>query len=140
MNRPSLTRDRRGIVMDTITITVVCLTLAIAMGGWIFGLSSVFVRNGRIEIKAVYAMGRNDNFTIFVEVKNVGSASSTIEEALLNGLECDSEQLPLTVPTGQSAVVKLILPISQGIRSGVIVQIDLRTSDGMACNTVVVLP
>jgi len=126
--------------MDTITITVVCLTLAIAMGGWIFGLSSVFVRNSRIEIKAVYAMGRNDIFTIFVEVKNVGSASSTIEEALLNGLKCDSEQLPLTVPTGQSAVVKLILPISQGIRSGVIVQIDLRTSDGMACNTVVVLP
>jgi len=127
--------------MDTITITVVCLTLVIAMGGWIFGLSSVFVRNGRIEIKAVYAMGQMDNdFTIFLEVKNVGSASSTIEEALLNGLKFDSEQLPLTVPTGQSAVVKLTLPATQGIQSGVIVQIELRTSDGMACSTVVVLP
>jgi len=127
--------------MDTITITVVCLTLAIAMGGWIFGLSSVFVRNGIIEIKAVYAMGQMDNnFTIFVEVKNVGSASSTIEEALLNGLKCDSEQLPLTVPTGQSAVVKIILPVSQGIQSGVMIQIELRTMDGMAYNAVVVLP
>jgi len=140
MNRQPLTRDRRGIVIDTITITVVCLTLAIAMGGWIFGISSVFVRDGRIEIKAVYAMNQVNSFTIFVEVKNMGSASSTLEEALLNGHKCESEQFPLTVPTGQSAVVKFNIPVSQGIQSGVITQIELRTSEGITCSTVVVLP
>jgi len=52
---------QRGIVMGAMTIMVVCLTLATAMGGCVFGLSSALVRNGRIEIKAVYAMGRRDN-------------------------------------------------------------------------------
>jgi len=127
-------------VIDTITITVVSLTLAIAMGGWIFGISSVFVRDGRIEIKAVYAMSQANGFTILVEVKNVGGTSSTLEEALLNGQICDSEQFPLTVLTGQSAVVKLNLPASQGVQSGVVVQIELRTSDGRTCSTIVVLP
>jgi hypothetical protein len=106
----------------------------------IFGISSIFVRDGRIEIKAVYAMSQANGFTIFVEVKNVGGASSTLEEALLNGKMCDSEQFPLTVLTGQSAVVKLNLPASQGIQSGVVVQIELRTSDGITCSTIVVLP
>lgn len=140
MRRSSLIRDRRGIVLDTITIAVVALTMALAMGGWIFGVSSVFVKGGRIEIKAVYAMRNGNSFTIFVETSNMGSAASTIEDVLLNNVRYESPELPLTVLTGHNVVIKLVVPISQGIQSGLMVQVCLQTTDRISVNTVVVLP
>ena len=139
MHRPSLTRDKRGF-MDIIPLTIVCVTMAIAISCWVFGVTSIFVKGGRFDIKAIYAMKKENSFMIFMEVKNIGSAASVIDRAYLNDIQYSSEQLPLTVQTGQSEVIKITVPVSDSIQSGLMIQVSFHTIDGLSYSTMTVLP
>ncbi len=139
MARRHLRDDRKGFI-GTLNLAVISLTIAAAMAGWIFGVSAIFVRMGRIEIESTYVTRINGAFIISMKVRNVGGAEATIDKAYLNEGLFNSEQLPLMLKTGQHEVLKLKVPIGEGIESGLMVQVTLRTQDGFACSTFAILP
>jgi hypothetical protein len=137
--RRHLRDDREGFI-GTLNLAIISLTIAAAMAGCIFGVSAIFVRMGRIEIESTYVTRINGAFIISMKVRNVGGMEATIDKAYLNEELFNSEQLPLMSKTGQHEVLKLKVPIGEGIESGLMVQVTVRTQDGFVCSTFTILP
>ncbi|MBO3803724.1 MAG: hypothetical protein JTT11_07660 [Candidatus Brockarchaeota archaeon] len=139
MAKGNLMGDRSGFI-STLNLAVIALTIATAMAGWIFGVSAIFVRMGKVGIESTYAMRDGDAFVISMYLKNHGSSEATIDAAYINGEPFDSAQLPLVLKTGQRYVLKLQVPAGNGIGSGLMVQVTLRTQDGFTCSALTMLP
>lgn len=82
--------NRRGIspVIATIIIVAVTLTIAIAIAYWMGGITSLYTRFEKIEV--IYGNVQWNSigkyWILTFKVKNTGSADTTIDNILLNGI------------------------------------------------------
>jgi hypothetical protein len=106
-------KDRRAIssVMAKLIMAMVIAAMVIPASYWVGGLSSVFTRYERIEIKNAYVVYSGSEYIVTIEYVNTGSVSTSIDGISLNGVphssyspECalggDFGQLPSACKAG----------------------------------------
>jgi hypothetical protein len=79
-------RNLKGIstIIATIIIVAIAIVMAIAVAYWAMGIGGAFTRFEKLQYTSAYA---TDSKHIYFSVKNTGSATGTISDALLiNGV------------------------------------------------------
>ena len=149
----SLTRNIKAVspVIATIIIVAIAITMSIAVAYWMLGLGSSFTRYEKIEFTNAYVIGTEGNYTIFIEVKNTGSASATIAPAstIYNGkpqgfygnasfIWTPNEMVPLE--PGESGSLQVNMLAVDEMRSGMTLEVTVRTTAGKEYPKVIVMP
>jgi archaeal type IV pilus assembly protein PilA len=161
--------SKKGIstIIATIIIVSVSIVMAIAVGFWAMGIGNSFTKFEKVEFTSIYAdPQRNYNatiqqpdgnyfngtaFTVYITLKNTGTAAATINNVFLNSRPYDSGYdnitqsgiVGTTLAVGQSLSPRglITLPISSGIwSSGMSVQVEIQTAAGRSYSNTVVLP
>jgi len=73
-------------VIATVIIVAVTIAIAIAVALWMSGLVGSFTATENIQIISAYATGSTGNWTITLQVKNVGTTDATIDNIFINGI------------------------------------------------------
>jgi len=154
----SFRRNLRGVspVIATIIIVAIAIVMSIAVAYWMLGLGAAFTRFEKLEITSAYAVkvttinatAETYNFTIYLKLKNTGSAVLTIDEVFFNGIpsgdvavegnKTDVTALKgLTLSPGDSTGT---LTIKYPGKSGMSLEMLIRTVAGRDYPKVIILP
>ncbi|MEM0341785.1 archaellin/type IV pilin N-terminal domain-containing protein [Desulfurococcus sp.] len=110
-------------VIATVIIVAVTIAIAIAVALWMTGLVGSFTGTENLQIVSAYAQkapSATNTWTIYLEVKNVGTVDVTIDNIFINGVPVSSLSNTPTISTtigSQSGSVSLSdirIPISTG--------------------------
>ena len=137
-----MNRGKAGIspVMATVILVAIAIVIAIAVAFWATGLVGVFTRFEKIEIAAAYATNSTD---VTLNLKNTGSASTTIDSIFINGQPYDvfgatvSGCLNQTLAPGDSITCSIH---SDNFVSGVTYEIAVHTASGKTYPAAVLIP
>jgi archaeal type IV pilus assembly protein PilA len=149
----NLRRNIKGmsIVISTVIIVAISITMAIAVGFWAMGIGNSFTKFEKLEFVSIYADPPSGNrFSIYIQIKNTGTAAATINNVFLNGR-------PWSAPTSGGVVtqnlVSLVIPVGQRYNNGLItlpnggtwnsgdfVEIEIETTAGRTYSNTVALP
>jgi len=155
-----LRRNVKGIstIIATIIIVAISIVMAIAVAYWALGIGGSFTRFEKLEFTSAYATfdGANNRFTIYMTLKNTGSAAATIDNSTIfyNGkpynayLTAYQPNMPLgttgqiSMDPGNSTSPTITLPGASGSSwvSGMTVEVMIQTTAGRQYPKVVVLP
>ena len=160
----NLRKDKKGmsIVISTIIIIAISITMAIAVSFWAMGIGNAYTRFEKLEFITAYAsdttvpyLGR-PCYQIFVQLKNTGSNTATINNIFLDGKPYNAAYPPSRVPggtlayqtgimsvslqTGQSLGGSIYLPVGGLWNSGDYVALEIETSAGRHYPYTFVLP
>jgi hypothetical protein len=143
--------------------------MAIAVAYWAMGIGNSFTKFEKVEFTSIYAdpasIG-NGNFTIYLTLKNTGSAAATVGNIYLNSRPYDTAydniltqtkiggnfpiDQPLvgqTLAVGQTLIGRIFLPTNAtGVSgspiwsSGSSVEVQIQTAAGRSYSNTVVLP
>jgi hypothetical protein len=170
--RRTLWYSRKGIstIIATIIIVSVSIVMAIAVGFWAMGIGNSFTKFEKVEFTSIYADpqrfynatiqqpdGNYFNgtaFTVFITLKNTGTAAATINNIFLNSRPYDTAYdnitqaniVGTTLAVGQSLSPRGIITLpfvfgNAGIwSSGMSVQVEIQTAAGRTYSNTVVLP
>lgn len=146
-------------VISTIIIVAVAIGMSIAVAYWTLGLGTAFTRYGKIEYKSWYTHIDTEGkyFLVKIEIKNTGSAALSLDRVFVNGKPADAYDVIVgqqTTPTvlinwtkttlepGQESTVMISLRKGLGSKwvSGMMVEVNIRTTDGGEYPKVVILP
>ncbi|MEM3806749.1 MAG: archaellin/type IV pilin N-terminal domain-containing protein [Thermoproteota archaeon] len=158
-------KDKRGIspVITTVILVAVGIALAVAIGLWMSGLVSTFTRFEKLEITSAYAIATNttngSGWSVYVTVKNTGSADATITSILINGIPNSNNSswnsttknatlnpsLPVTINVGSDETFNIFLPKggtigSTTLTSGITLNVVLHSAAGKDYPSSVTLP
>lgn len=128
--------------------------MAIAAAYWAMGIGNSFTKFEKVEFTSIYAdpptTANPGNYTVFIVLKNTGSAAATIDNIFLNGRPWDTgytgvSQANLvnqTLVAGASTTNGLImLPAdSSSWGHGNSVDVVIHTAAGRSYSNTVVLP
>jgi hypothetical protein len=122
--------------------------MAIAVGFWAMGIGNSFTKFEKIEILSIYAeQSSPTRFTIYLQLKNTGTAAATINNIFLDGKPWSavsgvSQNLVNVVfPVGyRYNTGQVVIPVSQTWGSGNYVELEIETTAGRLYSTTVVLP
>ncbi len=145
-------------VIATIILVAMSIVMAIAVAYWALGIGNSFTKFEKVQYTSTYPV-TNDNstWTIFMNVKNTGTATATINNVFLNGQPFSSygtgDETPTinpaqstsgviaTVNPGESQTITVNLKDSVGTWvSGMNVQVDVMTAAGNSYPATVLLP
>ena len=167
----SILTSRKGIstIIATIIIVSVSIVMAIAVAYWAMGIGNSFTKFEKVEFTNIYAdpptIG-DGNFTVYLTLKNTGSAAATISNIYLNSRPYDTAydniltQTKLngtylidqslvgqTIAVGQTLVGRMFLPTdATGLSgnpiwsSGSSIEVQIQTAAGRSYSNTVVLP
>jgi hypothetical protein len=171
--RRTLWYSRKGIstIIATIIIVSVSIVMAIAVGFWAMGIGNSFTKFEKVEFTSIYADPQRlynatyqqpngdyfngTAFTVYITLKNTGTAAATINNIFLNSRPYDTAYENITQANiinatlavgqtlGQAANQRglITLPINTGIwSSGMSVQVEIQTAAGRTYSNTVVLP
>lgn len=78
-------------VIATVIIVAVTIAIAIAVALWMTGLVGSFTGTENLQIVSAYATKNPDGtWTIYLQVKNVGTVDVTIDNIFINGVPVSS--------------------------------------------------
>ena len=120
-------RNRKALspVIATVILVSVTIVVAVAVAYWMGGIAGLYTRFEKMEITSCYAVkDANGNYNVTVQLRNSGSADSTIDYVLINGKpvseyqgitvrDSENDTLPLAIPLGQSGTV--YIDINKGV-------------------------
>jgi len=113
-----LLKDKKGIspVITTVILVAVGIALAVAIGLWMSGLVATFTRFEKLEVTSAYATSATGGgWTIYVTVKNTGSADATITSIMINGVPTTdtalSSSITWTTPNKDPATTPVSIPV-----------------------------
>jgi len=137
-----MNRGKAGIspVMATVILVAIAIVIAIAVAFWATGLVGVFTRFEKLEIAAAYATNSTD---VTLNLKNTGSASTTIDSIFINGQPYDvfgatvGGCLNQTLAPGDSITCSIH---SDNFVSGVTYEIAVHTASGKTYPAAVLIP
>lgn len=146
-------------VIATIILVAIAIVMAISVAYWALGIGNSFTKFEKVQYTNSYALPTATGWTVTMDVKNTGTATSTIKAVYLNGLPLTAyPDIPEgTRPTatfsaslapGQSQTVTVALNSNEdgqsaGTKSwvsGMTVQADIMTAAGNSYPTTVTLP
>ena len=134
-------------VIATVIIVSVAIAIAVAVAFWMTGITGLFTRYEKLEVINAYATKDND-FTIYVYVRNTGTSDATIDNIFINGKPPSDAGVNLIeetsagtvfqptqqfqsvgLATGGTATFTIILDGTK-YKSGQIVEVKLHTASG----------
>ena len=79
--------NNKGIspVIATVILVAVAIAIAIAVAFWMTGIIGLFTRFEKLEVSYCYAEYSDSKWTIYVKVRNTGTADATISNIFVNG-------------------------------------------------------
>ncbi|MEM3714303.1 MAG: archaellin/type IV pilin N-terminal domain-containing protein [Nitrososphaeria archaeon] len=128
-------------VVATVILIAITVAIAIAVAFWAAGLTGAFTRFERVEIVNAYtAKGSGYTWTIYVYIKNTGSADSTITDIFINGLSLTDAggtltgaiTTPYVLLAGDSKTLTISLTSAAGrpYISGQTIEVKIHTASG----------
>jgi hypothetical protein len=167
----SILHNKKAIstILATIIIVSVSIVMAIAVAYWAMGIGNSFTKFEKVEFTSIYSdppSSGNNNFIVYLTLKNSGSAAATISNIYLNSRPFDTAydniatqtkingtymvDQPLvgqTLAVGQTVIGRIYLPTnatgSSGSpiwSSGSSVEVQIQTAAGRSYSNTVVLP
>ncbi len=163
--RRRMRSNKKGmsIVISTIILVAITITMAIASSFWIMGITNSFMKFERLEFISIYAevatyratpgYQAGNYFPVYIQLKNTGQATATINNVFINGKPWDAYRNPTS---GQLQIIQSVTPNSLAIgnrispyvrllqgttfSSGDFVEIEIETAAGRLYSNTVVLP
>jgi len=83
----SMLKNRKAIspVIATVILVAVAITIAVAVSYWMGGITSQYTKFEKVEIQSAYAVKTVESgWTVTLQVKNTGSAASTLSSVFIN--------------------------------------------------------
>ncbi len=138
-------------VIATVILVAVAITVSVAVAYWMGGISSQYTQFEKVEIQTAYAV-RNAGvgWNITMEIKNTGSAASTLIRCFINEIPVpianyaatafpnatstavDFPYAGVTIESGQASTIHVF--IDEGYRSlssGTTINIKIHSAGGM---------
>ena len=170
MTKRKLKHSKKGIstIIATIIIVSVSIVMAIAVAFWAMGIGNSFTKFEKIEFTSIYADPRlyyngtvqqpdgnyfnGSAFTLYIVLKNTGTAAATITNIFLNSRPYDTGYANITqthivnetLAVGQSLTPRglITLPVDNTYvwTSGSSVEVNIQTAAGRSYSNTVVLP
>ena len=153
-------------VIATVIIVAVTVAVAIAVALWMTGLVGGFTGTENLQIVNAYAVSTGGGWNVYLQVKNAGTTTATIDGVFINGIPYSSVSVgpsgtttPVTVSItvstpspftstslnpGTNATITIFIPQGSGpalsFSPGQQVEIKLHTASGKTYPVQVVLP
>ncbi len=154
-------------VIATVIIVAVTVAVAIAVALWMTGLVGGFTGTENLQIINAYAVSSGNGWNVYLQVKNAGTTTATIDGIFINGIPYTSIQVgtasspilvtittsspsgtvtapPVSITAGNSVSITLFIPQGSSstisFSSGQQVEIKLHTASGKTYPVQVVLP
>lgn len=150
----TLARNRRAIspVIATVILVAVAITISIAAAYWMGGIAGGYTKFEKVEIQTGYSAKTSDSnyWIVTLELKNTGSASSTLGIIFINDLPLNATSYGKTsgVPgqictdigpagrtltSGNSTSVHVWIPTSSSLTlsSGTTINVKVHSAGGM---------
>jgi flagellin-like protein len=143
-------RTRKAVspVIATVILVAVAITVAVGVSYWMGGISSQYTQFEKVEIQTGYATVITGGWNISLQLKNSGSATTTLTHAFLNEIPVDgynatalvADEIHVSFPdtglsldSGESGEVYVL--VSSGtvtkLTSGTTVNVKLHSAGGM---------
>ena len=170
-NVKAIWKNKKAIstIIATIIIVSVSIVMAIAVAYWAMGIGNSFTKFEKVEFTSIYSdppVSSNNNFIVYLTLKNTGSAAATVSNIYLNSRPYDTaydnistqtrvngtymSDQPLvgqTLAVGQTLIGRIALPANaMGTSgnpiwsSGSSVEVQIQTAAGRSYSNTVVLP
>lgn len=164
-NGMTFMRERKAIspVIATVILVAVAITVAVGVSYWMSGISSQYTQFEKIEIQTGYATYNTSttSWTIFLSIKNSGSADATVTHAFLNDVPCltanygatsapvsswgaDFLAIGLALQSGASDTVEVYIDAPPtgylNLSSGTTINVKLHSAGGMDYIKLIRLP
>ena len=80
-------KDERAVshVIVVIILTVIAVTMAVAVGYWVLGLGATFTKHEILEVHLIYSERTTGGWKVTAKLSNTGSKAATINMILING-------------------------------------------------------
>ncbi len=152
-------------VIATVIIVAVTVAVAIAVALWMTGLVGGFTGTENLQIVNAYALSTSGGWNVYLQVKNAGTTTATIDGIFINGIPYGQitvtgttvgvtittsspngivTALPVSITAGNNLTITLFIPQGSGealtFSSGQQVEIKLHTASGKTYPVQVVLP
>jgi flagellin-like protein len=153
-------------VIATVIIVAVTVAVAIAVALWMTGLVGGFTGTENLQIINAYAVSSGNGWNVYLQVKNAGTTTATIDQIFINGIPYTSitvastmtpsvtvtigtsTNAPTLTPTplspGNNVTITIFIPQGTGsplsFSPGQQVEIKLHTASGKTYPVQVVLP
>lgn len=149
-------------VIATVIIVAVTIAIAIAVALWMTGLVGSFTGTENLQIVSAYAQkapNATNTWTIYLEVKNVGTVDVTIDNIFINGVPVSGvtkvqsinvttptqayynstnfTQINIPVKTGETAQISITVT---GYTPGQMIEVKLHSAAGKEYPKQVTLP
>ena len=135
-------------VIATVILVAVAITIAVSVSFWMGGISGQYTKFEQVEIQSgVCTVDANGNWTVTMQLKNSGTATSTIILISINDVEVDlydsvqtagnwttSMTDTFSLTSGQSATIYVYISSyhpPQSLSAGTVVNIKLHSARGM---------
>ena len=158
---PQKTRKAVSPVIATVILVAVAITVAVGVSYWMSGISSQYTQFEKVEIQTGFASKITDGWNVTLDIKNSGSAETTLTHVFINDIPISNTTLPAmsgttlasnidtvgTLGAGQSSTVVVLIGDSlltptglSNLSSGTTVNIKLHSAGGMDYIKLIRLP
>ncbi len=148
-------------VIATVIIVAVTVAAAIAVALWMTGLVGGFTGTENLQIINAYALSTSGGWNVYLQVKNAGTTTATIDGIFINGIPYTSVSVgtpattvsvyigntvfsSISLSPGNNITITIFIPQGSGtplsFSSGQQVEIKLHTASGKTYPVQVVLP
>ncbi|RLI07311.1 hypothetical protein DRO42_08270 [Candidatus Bathyarchaeota archaeon] len=146
-------RSRRAVspVIATVILVAVAITVAVAVAYWMGGIAGQYTQFEKVEIQtAICTVDNYGNWQVVVQLKNTGSATSTLTNVFVNEVEVSAygasapaalvdtittdmtTATPFQIQSGQSRQITIWIGGNYGeLSSGTTVNIKIHSAGGM---------
>ena len=162
-NEMTFMRERKAIspVIATVILVAVAITVSVGVSYWMGGISSQYTQFEKVEIQTGYATTVTAGWHVTMEIKNSGSAETTLTHVFINDIPISDDTLPDpmltttlasniatvgTLTAGQTSTVTVYIgnaqahPSLANLSSGTTVNIKLHSAGGMDYIKLIRLP
>jgi flagellin-like protein len=148
-------------VIATVILVAVAITVSVGVSYWMGGISSQYTQFEKVEIQTGYASSVTNGWNVTLDIKNSGSAETTLTHVFINDIPITVSTLPgslvnttlatnigsvATLEAGESATVLVYIgdALTQNgltsLSSGTTINIKLHSAGGMDYIKLIRLP
>ena len=136
-------------VIATVILVAVAITVAVAVAYWMSGIAGQYTKFEKVEIQTAYSTRVAAGWDVAMEIKNTGSAASTLIRAFVNDvpipqanyanssiidgeIACSFPYAGVTIDSGNSTTLYIYISDSyKNLSSGTTVNLKLHSAGGM---------
>ena len=148
---------KRGIspVIATVILVAIAIVISIAAAFWMTGLLSSFTSYEKVQIITSYATRSGTEYTVYVNMTNIGAANVTVTEILINDKSFGTysgvkiyngttseitDKLPWSFGPGQKFNLIITGLTTATFKPGTAIKVSIMTASGVTYDRTINLP